>query len=87
MNILHYCNIRAEATIMSEEKNEKLLKFTGTCYTRWKRRVEMLIPSKDLENIVKSDLITINASTTAWMKKDNKAKYLYNASMISLVKL
>jgi hypothetical protein len=63
---------------MSEDKNEKLPKFDGTGYTLWKRRMELVFAHHEFLDVVEMDPLTINP-TAAFLKKDYRAKYLYQA--------
>jgi hypothetical protein len=63
---------------MSEDKNEKLLKFDGTGYTLWKRRMDLVFAHHELLDVVEMDPLTINP-TAAFVKEDYRAKYLYQA--------
>jgi hypothetical protein len=63
---------------MSGDKNEKLPKFDGTGYTVWKRRMDLVFAHHELLDVVEMDPLTIN-STAAFMKKDYRAKYFYQA--------
>jgi hypothetical protein len=63
---------------MSEDKNEKLPKFAGKGYTLWKRRMDLVFAHHELLDVVEIDPLTINP-TASFVKKDYRAKYLYQA--------
>jgi hypothetical protein len=63
---------------MSEDKNEKLPKFDGTGYTLWKRRMDLVFVHHELLDVVEMEPLTINP-TAAFLKKDYRAKYFYQA--------
>jgi hypothetical protein len=65
---------------MSEDKNEKLPKFDVTGYTLWKRRMDLVFAHHELLDVVEMDPLT-NNPTAAFLKKDHRAKYFYQASV------